>query len=121
MMKNKIHALAILLLSASTGGCGSAPNSSSNGVDPNVTVLATYSSISTNILQVSCVHCHGSKGGLSFETHAGTLAAVTTGSPSQSRLYTAVSSGAMPKTGNLLSTAQIQAISDWITAGAADN
>lgn len=97
-------------------GCGSKGATT----DQDASVAATYSSISKNILAPGCVSCHGSSGGYSFESYAQTVKAVTAGKPASSPLYTAVSAGTMPKGGTPLTTQQIQAISDWITAGAAE-
>ena len=104
--------LAFTLLPA----CGSGGSAST--IDPNATVTPTYSSISTQILQKGCVSCHGGDGGYSFDSYSNTMRAVTAGSPSSSRLYTAILSGSMPQSGTHPSAAQLQVISDWITAGA---
>ena len=87
-------------------------------------LAATYSSISTNILTPYCVGCHNANraaGGYSYASYTSTLASVTKGSPSQSRLYTACSNGSMPQGGPRLDSTQLQAISTWITNGAMNN
>ncbi|MDG0816505.1 hypothetical protein [Bdellovibrio svalbardensis] len=78
---------------------------------------ATYSYISKNILQVHCTSCHSS----SFKTYSGTMGYVSAGKPGSSSLYTATNSGSMPRGSSKLSSASIQAIKDWITAGAKNN
>jgi mono/diheme cytochrome c family protein len=93
-----------------------------SGVNPNASVSPTYSSISSVILQPVCVSCHnGGAGGYNFDTYANTMQSVKAGQPLSSPLFTAVKTGRMPQGGNSLSMQQIQAISDWITAGAANN
>ena len=81
---------------------------------------ATFTNISKTILQNRCVGCHGGDGGYSFNNYTNTMKAVTAGKPNSSRLYTSVSSGAMPRGGSL-TAAQIQLIYDWILAGAKNN
>lgn len=77
---------------------------------------ATYSYISKNILQVHCTSCHSG-----FKSYSGTLGYVSAGKPGSSSFYTEVNSGGMPKGSGKLSSASIQAIKDWITAGAKNN
>ena len=89
--------------------------------NPNATANPTYSSISSVILSPACVSCHGGSGGYSFDSYQHTMKGVTAGDPSTSVLYTSVSGGRMPKGGPTLSAEQVQAISDWITAGASNN
>jgi hypothetical protein len=60
-------------------------------------------------------------GGYSFTSYANTLKAVVAGNPDSSPLYTALKTGKMPKLGAHPSTVQIQAVGDWIAAGALDN
>ncbi len=107
--------LALILFYA----CGSSQSAST--IDPNAVVTATYSSISSHILQNGCVGCHGGSGGYSFDSYSNTMKAVAAGSPSSSLLYRSISSGSMPQSGTHPSSAQIQVISDWITAGAQNN
>jgi mono/diheme cytochrome c family protein len=90
-------------------------------IDPKAQVAPTYRSISATILSVSCVQCHGVLGGYSFDTYDHTMKAVSPGDPDSSRLYFVVSKGKMPKLGTKLSAPQVQAIRDWIIAGAPDN
>ena len=90
-------------------------------IKPEAPVAPTFSSISSNILKVSCTQCHGFMGGYNFADYQSTMKAVSAGYPESSPLYIAVNSGKMPKIGNHPSEAQIQAISDWITTGALDN
>jgi len=46
---------------------------------------------------------------------------VTPGKPENSHLYEMVQNGEMPPGGPALSTTEVQAVSDWITAGAPNN
>ena len=92
---------------------------------PTSTITATFSSINTSILQPKCTSCHsgsGASGGIDLSSYSSVIAAaVTAGNPSTSKLYTATSGGLMPPGGSQLSSTSLQAISDWITAGAANN
>jgi mono/diheme cytochrome c family protein len=97
-------------------GCSKSPVSS-----PDVPISPTYSSIAANILQPDCVYCHSGANGYAFDTYANTMKEVSPGDTSSSALYTAVSSGQMPMSGNRLSQKQIQAIADWIMANALNN
>ena len=56
-----------------------------------------------------------------MKTYAGTMNYVTAGSPNSSALFTETNSGSMPKGGSKLNAAALQAIKDWITAGAKNN
>jgi len=102
--------IALLMMS----GCSSA-------FDNSVVVQPTYGSIANNILSPACLSCHSDYGSYTFDSYASVINAVVPGFPSESPLYVAVSSGRMPKIGPKLSNQQIQAIGDWITAGALDN
>jgi hypothetical protein len=84
-------------------------------------VPATFTWVSTNILQPKCVSCHGTAGGYSFATYTGTLRAVRPGTSATSLLYTAVLNNSMPKSGTVLTTVQKDAIKRWIDAGALNN
>jgi hypothetical protein len=67
------------------------------------------------------VNCHGASGGYNFETYANTMSGgVVKGNASQSPLYTAISSGRMPKGGSV-SAANLKLIYDWIQSGAPNN
>lgn len=65
------------------------------------------------IFQPKCVACHAS-----FATHGGIMSAVVAGNPDASVLYTKVATGQMPKNGTPLSSSEVTAIFDWISAGA---
>jgi mono/diheme cytochrome c family protein len=77
---------------------------------------AKFSYISKNILQVQCTGCHSG-----MKTYAGTMSYVTAGAPNSSTLYTTTNSGSMPKGGSKLNATSLQAIKDWIAAGALNN
>ncbi|MEI6385937.1 MAG: hypothetical protein WCQ50_04830 [Spirochaetota bacterium] len=105
--------IALLLPLVLLAGCAT--------IKPTATVSPTYSSISANILSASCIHCHGFMGGYNFSSYANTLKAVDAGNPDSSPLYLSLSSGKMPKLGSHPSAQQIQAVREWIEAGALDN
>jgi mono/diheme cytochrome c family protein len=110
MIKFALLAAAILL-----------PVACASTLDPAAAVSPTYGSISSVILVPVCSGCHGGSGGYFFDTYAHTLQAVTPGTPGTSPLYMAVSSQRMPRGLTKLSGTQVQAISDWIAAGAPNN
>lgn len=88
------------------------PTPTPSGPNPN----ATFTYINTNIINVSCVSCHGG-----FNTYSGLMAEVTASDPSSSALYNMVNSGQMPQGGTFLTADQIGDIYDWIAAGAPNN
>ena len=82
------------------------------------------------LFQKNCTRCHGGgspRQGLSLESYQAVMkgsnngAVVVAGNPDKSPLYTLVKSGTMPFGGTKLADADIQKISDWIKAGAANN
>lgn len=90
--------------------------------DPN----ATFTYISTNILQPKCVACHSAAnpaGGFDLSTYNGVLAVVQKGDHTISPLYvaTAPPNGNMPLGGAPLSASDVQVIADWIDLGAPNN
>ena len=109
-MKN-ILILAIVLFA----GCGTPPKST---IDPNIIVDSTYSSISKNILNKSCINCHGQSGGYSYESYNNTIRSVSPGFPDSSPMYLALKSGRMPQVGPKLSDQQLQSVKNWISNGA---
>jgi mono/diheme cytochrome c family protein len=95
-----------------------APISPTGTDNPN----AKLSYINTQVLQPKCVRCHGTDGGYSFSSYANTLKALTPGDPTISALYLSVAPGGnMPQGAPALSTTDVQAIRDWISAGAPNN
>lgn len=94
-------------------------------VNPGVVVeplTPTYSSISKLILQNKCATCH-TPGGDSpyYDTYANTKKSVVANNYLQSKLYTEVQSGSMPRGASDLSAEEQTAIKDWIQAGALNN
>ncbi|PWU17975.1 MAG: hypothetical protein C5B49_07910 [Bdellovibrio sp.] len=79
----------------------------------------TFSEINSQIIQPNCLVCHSS-GTYTFTTYDTLIAGgvVKSGSPSTSTLYLDVSSGKMPQGGTPLSTTDVNAIDNWISAGA---
>jgi len=82
------------------------------------------------ILQRRCVKCHGgekTEEGLILRTYADAMAGswngpvIEPGSAEGSFLVEQIVSGKMPKREPRLLPSEIQAISDWIDAGALDN
>lgn len=90
-------------------------------------IASTYSSIASQVLNFNCNGCHGATanqtgGGLNFTTHANIMAtgSVIAGSANNSLFYQSLVRTAerMPLNGSALTNAEIQAIADWINAGA---
>jgi len=82
------------------------------------------------IFERRCVKCHGgerTEEGLVLKTYADVMAGsvngpvIEPGNAVDSYLVEQITSGKMPKRGPRLLPAEIQAISDWIDAGAPDN
>ncbi len=98
-------------------------SSPSPSPSPSPTITATFSSINSKILQPRCVSCHGSSAGVTLSSYAQVIAtAVSVGNPTSSKLYTSTASGgSMPLGGTKLNATELKAVSDWITAGAANN
>lgn len=87
-----------------------------------------WKSIQSNIISRRCTGCHNSfmmAGGVSFQTFAGVRSRITPNDPTGSLLYRRVAGlqGArMPQAPNVpLSGDEINAISQWIAAGALEN
>jgi len=102
------------------------------GVAPTVLPLGpSYKSIYRNIISQKCITCHsgaGAPNGLNYASYSTLMAsgAVKAGDPNGSLFVQAVmrqpgQTSFMPKGGARLSAAELQAISDWVTAGALDN
>ena len=88
------------------------------------TLTATFTSINTLILKPKCLGCHNSgnaQGGVSYTSYTSTMSTVIAGNVAGSSLFAAVNSGIMPKNGTRLSTAEITAISNWISNSATNN
>jgi mono/diheme cytochrome c family protein len=80
----------------------------------------TFSQVNQNVIQPNCVSCHSgasAPNGVDLSSFAGVSSQVVAGDPQSSRLYQVIANGSMPPTG-ALSQAQVQQVSDWITAGA---
>lgn len=96
---------------------------------------ATFTYINTNIIQKTCIKCHGNANDLNnqvnLSSYQDVLSRVKPNNSSISQLYIAVSGSkpAMPKGGTLdsltdgtpLSPALVQTIADWIDLGALNN
>ena len=87
--------------------------------------LAKFSWISANILVPKCVGCHGpvkADKGVRYDTYAATILTAKAGNLTGSKLYTTTRpGGSMPPGSTKLSATDVQAISDWISAGALNN
>lgn len=82
---------------------------------PTPVSTASYAWIRANVIGPSCLSCHSGQG-----TYNGLLSWVTPGNPGASTLYTDIQSGRMPPNGTI-SSAKLNAIQAWISAGAPNN
>ena len=113
------------VLALYSGACGSAITAVAPSAGPSASepIASTYTWINENIIQTQCLFCHVDPDpphGLDFSTYeeiAGSYTVIA-GLPEASDFYLALASGAMPKGGARLSLAELNAISDWIKAGA---
>jgi mono/diheme cytochrome c family protein len=114
-------------------GCGStssdlarpaaAQASPNPGASPSV-LPATFTSINQTIIQPMCISCHSGAAaprGVDLSTYSGVVAQVVPNNPDSSQLYKSVANGSMPPNGPALSSAQLQQITSWISAGAPNN
>lgn len=87
----------------------------------------TWTSLSANVFRPKCQSCHGAAAahdGISYDTYAKALATggIKPGSHQQSEVYAATSSGSMPQSSYpKLTTDELQALAQWIDAGALNN
>ena len=125
-----ILAVVALFVAACGGASATATPATTTGGGTGATSGVSFAKDVLPILQRSCTRCHGGSNprqGMSLETYAGVMkgssngAVVVAGDPAKSVMYSLVNSGAMPQGGTKLSAADIQKISDWIKAGAANN
>jgi mono/diheme cytochrome c family protein len=90
---------------------------------PGQTIAPTYSDLSVKVFNAQCVTCHANRN-FRLNSYAEVLRTITPGDANNSLLYRSVTVGAnggrMPQGGGL-SSAQINAIRDWINAGAMNN
>jgi mono/diheme cytochrome c family protein len=95
-----------------------------------VTTVASFQRDVQPIFNQICVKCHGGdevKEGLSLKTYAEVMQGsdngpvIVPGDPANSFLIDQIVKGEMPKRGPKLLPKQIQAIVDWVAAGALDN
>lgn len=96
-------------------------------VPPTTTTAVSFKTDIQPIFEARCVICHGGTAGLVLNNYENILrggmhgAAVIPGDPVNSRLIQYVSSGYMPAGGPPLTQSQIQALVNWVAAGAPDN
>lgn len=105
------------IASGITTGVAAAPT-------PSPTLQSTFASINQLILAPKCLGCHNSasaQGGVSFSTYASTMNTVQAGNPNSSSLYTATSTGRMPRGSSMLTASELMAIQNWISSGAKNN
>ena len=110
-----------LVLAGFLAACGDYHQQYDTSSSNNAQSINTFESLQADVLEPQCSSCHGPgtlDAGLDVTSYTSILNVVKAGSPSQSALYTEVSSGGMPAAGQPLSAGEVQAIADWINAGA---
>jgi hypothetical protein len=73
----------------------------------------SYSAIQAVTIGPKCVSCHSS-----FSSYDGVVVEIVPGNPNASRFYTELQRGSMPQQSPSLSQTELDAIKQWITAGA---
>ncbi|MEZ0391667.1 MAG: hypothetical protein ACAH59_05595 [Pseudobdellovibrionaceae bacterium] len=105
---------------------GLAEDPTSPGAPGGGMIEPRFSVLRDRVFTPICANCHNTRNSQQrFNSYAEVMRAVTAGNADNSLLYRAVTvgvpnAGRMPQ-GGALSSAQIQAIRDWINAGAMDN
>jgi len=86
--------------------------------------LNSFDALSASVFEPKCVSCHSASnasGGVDLSNYQSIMSnpgLVVAGSPNASRVFTEVQSGDMPENGPALPAQEVQAIQDWILAGA---
>jgi len=86
--------------------------------------LVTFTTLSNEILQPSCVSCHSTsnrEGGYAFDTYANVIEFVYLSNLGASPLYTSTKSGAMPLNATALNGQQMELLEAWLQQGALNN
>lgn len=122
----KLNAADLSLIADWINAGAAAPAPGTTSPPPTLPPLAaTYASIQANILGPKCIACHGptlAKSGVRYDSYTLTLATVRKTLPLDSKLFTECKSGNMPPTGTpKLTSNELDVLSAWITAGAANN
>lgn len=105
----------ILLTLFVVASCGN-PKTSSLDFAPDGTTSqlgleeVTFSTVKSKILQPHCISCHSNA-----STESGISSWIVKGHPDQSKLFTEVESGSMPKNQSPLSTADLELLRAYIT------
>ncbi len=92
--------------------------------DPATTTTASrFAVIQKNIIEPKCLACHSANNpadGINLSTYADVMNSKTVipGKPQESKLFTSVANGRMPRGRAALPTDEIQLIQKWITDGA---
>ncbi|MGQ9489824.1 MAG: c-type cytochrome domain-containing protein [Anaerolineae bacterium] len=98
---------------------------------PTQATALTFNKDIRPLIERRCINCHGGKdgikGGLSLKTYADLMkggesgAAIMPGDPANSLLVQLVKKGEMPKRAPKLPQSEIDLITAWVAAGAAEN
>lgn len=131
-LKNQLISITVMLILVACGGQSVTP-AQQETVESGVASTKEEASFASNVLpifQENCTRCHGSSrqsGGLRLDSYAVLIAGgkdgavIVPGDAPSSLLVELVTSGDMPRNAAPLPDAEIQAIIEWVDAGAKDN
>lgn len=127
--------ILVLAVACSPAGSNATSQPGQGNNAPGQPTVSTTTSVSFSksvlpILEANCTQCHGpsrQSSNLMLNSYTNVMAGglgglvVVPGDAQKSELVQLISSGSMPRGGSKLQENEIQTITDWINAGAADN
>ena len=88
-------------------------------------LTATFKSLYDQVLVPKCIGCHGStvaKDGVRYDTYSQTMKTVKLSNPSESKLYTSIKSGSMPRAPYPdVTNEELNKLLEWLILGAQNN
>lgn len=129
---NLYLSFSVMIILVACGGQSATP-AQQETVESNIPSTKVEASFASNVLPIfkeNCTRCHGSSrqsGGLRLDSYAALMAGgkdgavIIPGDAPSSLLVELVTSGDMPRNAAPLPDAEIQAIIEWVDAGAKDN
>ena len=130
MLKQLVLSVFLILVLAGCGGQGETPTQPEAATEAPPAGEVSFATGVLPVFEESCTRCHGSSrqsGGLRLDSYTALMAGgkdgavVVPGDAPSSLLVELITSGEMPKNAAPLADEQIQAIIEWIDAGALDN
>lgn len=91
---------------------------------PAIPLGPSFASLNANIFVPKCMGCHNattSRGGVRMDSYSQVKSLIDDSRPTRTTLYDVTSSGQMPQSAPRLSTAEMQFLLQWISAGAPNN